>query len=375
MSGSAWTVEPTLKALSMHLIRLLTIALAFSGALLASNTVPDPGTSKQPDPALLQLPGPVHLSCLEHTHTRAQLLEADRLPQILAAIEVSRGKRQDAYWLSLALDATGTDTDTHATGTLYTSTGRSFTFDSGKATLRSTLVGPINPARIDKSSLKSFDLEVRDAYLRLGLHRLHEFFEAGQRFRSTFPEAPLLTYTVRSTPFEHESERMSPEALEAAKLSEGSERAFVGAIPALTEFFRIIYETRYLRDILISLLPKSQLIKLMLPFSDAEVGLRYGNPPPHRVDGTPFQLGIPETGMVPVILSIGEEALLHITLYTTDPSYEWHASAGIVAVSILSTTHPDRRCFIRAFPTSLLTGRFDSSKSPDTPETATDPVP
>jgi hypothetical protein len=207
------------------------------------------------------------------------------------------------------------------------------------------------------------------------LHRLHEFFEAGQRFRSTFPDAPLLSYTIRSTPFENESDQIPPEALEAAQLSESSERAFVGAIPALTEFFRIIYETKYLREILVSLLPKSQLMKLMLPFSDAQIGLSFGTPPPHRGDGTLFQLGIPEIGIVPVVLSIGEQTLLHITLYTTDPSYEWQACAGIVAVSIISTTHPDRRCFIRAFPSSLLTGRLDSNTSPDTPETATNSVP
>lgn len=350
-----------------HTLILILLA-SISGALPTAGTLPETPAPPSPPPspfpdAILALPDPLHFRSLTQHPNLLQTRqdESGESAKVVLSISVNRNQQPSLYWMSLELDPSSTLTAS-TSGTLYTSTGRHFTFTSRKSRLQSMLVGPI-PNKIHSSPrTRKFSFVVNDDYLRLGLHRLDEFFEATQRFRARFPDHAPMEYTIRSTPFEDTTALFPDEVIDAAQLSEASERAFVGAIPALTEFFGIIYETDGLKDILLSLIPKSKLVKLLLPFSNAQIRMQYGTPRPHRSDAAALQIGIPTVGVVPLQVFIGNEPMLDLTLYTTEPSYEWQASAGMVAASIRSIPEPDRHCMVRVFPATLLAGRINDTR-------------
>ena len=278
--------------------------------------------------------------------------------EILAAIELQKGKNVKSYWMKLSLGETSVSELQNSIGMLYTSTGRNFVFQSSRSTLHSHLYGPIQGKRLTKTRDESFEIEVNDDYLSLGLNHLHEFFEAAKRYRNQFPDGEPMAYTIRSTPFEDKEQLFPPDVLSIAQLSVASERAFVGALPSLTEFFKIVTETDGLKDILVELIPKRKLMALLNPFSKKGIQFTYGTPVPYEMDGAPFQLGLDVIGVIPVVLSIGEEPLLNLLFYTTDPTYEWKACAGVIALSAQSVSRPNEQCIIRTFPASLIQARL-----------------
>jgi len=310
--------------------------------------------------ALLQIPNPLQADTLGLMLSRVASGEDNKQSSngILAVIELERGKQTDSYWLSLEIGNSIASDTKSSIGTLYSSTGRKFVFESGKAELFSTLLGPIKAKQPDRSRSEDFRFEVNEDFLSLGLNRLHEFFEAANRYRSLHPDAAMLSYAIQSSPIEDPKLLFPPEVIEVSQLSEASERAFVAGIPALMEFFNIIYQTDGLKDILLKLIPKRKLLGLLNPFAKGGIGFHYGTPQPYQVDASPLQLGLDQVIVIPLVLSIGEEPMLNFQLYATDPIYEWKSSAGIVAASIESIIHPEDRCFIRAFPEKLIRGRL-----------------
>ena len=308
--------------------------------------------------ALLQLPSSEHNEYLKHTEWTSDRAAIFQGSTILAAIQLQQGEKIQSFWVSMQLDETTNTTSKNSIGTLYTSTGRSFVFESKQAHLNTSLHGPIQEKDFQKTSSSDFEITVNADYLSLGLHRLHEFFEAVERYRTVFPDAEKKAYTIRSTPFEDSSQLFSSEILEAAQLSEASERAFVGSLPALGEFFNIIYETDGLKDILMKLIPKRSLLTLLNPFNKGKVSFSYGNPRPTLIDATPLNLGLEKVSAIPVLLSFGSKPILSLMLYTTQPSYEWKTCAGIVAIEVHSSSNPANQCFIRTFPQTLIVQRL-----------------
>ncbi len=337
-----------------HISFTLLCCLFFPAAALYSAIEEHSTASIEPD--LLKSPSELMLRFFseEMSNNKAPKYETT----ILAAIELNKGTNKQSYWMELSLGETSESEMQNSIGTLYTSTGRQFVFHSSKSTLHSHLYGPIRKKRLSKTKDEQFEIEVNDDYLSLGLNHLHEFFEAAKRYRKQFPDGEPMAYTIRSTPFEDKEQLFPPEVLSIAQLSVASERAFVGAVPSLTEFFKIVTETDGLKDILIKLIPKSKLLGLLNPFSKKGIQFNYGSPVPYQIDGAPFKLGLDTIGVIPVTLSIGEEPLLNLLFYTTDPSYEWKACAGVVALSAQSASKPNDRCLIRTFPAALIQARI-----------------
>lgn len=283
---------------------------------------------------------------------------------IQAAIQLSDGRKTEDYWMTMRLDPSESESSRNSIGTLYTSTGRTFVFESTQSALHTTLHGPINLRKLEKTPVQTFEIRVNDDYLSLGLHRLHEFFEAATRYREHYPESEKLSYTIRSTPFEDPSQLFPEEIIEISNLSEASERAFVGALPALGEFFSLVYETEGLKDILMELIPKSALLGLLNPFSDSNIGFSYGTPRPSQISASTLDLGLETVGVIPVALSIGSKQLLDLKFYTTAPTYEWKTCAGIVAIEVYSSLKPEKRCLIRAFPHQMIQSRIRENEIP-----------
>ena len=120
---------------------------------------------------LLQLPSGLHLQYLKNTGIFSDSPESTIGSTVLCAIELNRGDKTSDYWIEMRLDSESSPDAKPNIGTLYTSTGRKFVFESTQTRLFTKLAGKINEKHPDKTPVDTFDLRVNGDYLSLGLNR------------------------------------------------------------------------------------------------------------------------------------------------------------------------------------------------------------
>jgi hypothetical protein len=319
-------------------IILSVLALLFGNLLSAQ--------SLNVDPDLLSLPNESQQSWQQEIDKNAELN-----PQLIAWIELKDGSKSKNWALLLNLDESDTTKDKITMGTLYTSSGRSFEFESMKCKLDTWLYGPIKDRKPEKSKVKQHSVWVNKDYLLLGMHQVHDFFEAGRKYREIAGIEERLNYSISSEPIDDESLLLAPEVVEGMGLTETAERSFVGVIPSLGEFFGIIYETDGLKDILLELIPKKAFIGMLNPFANRGIGIQIANT--DAINEGKCEI-LNEQGedicTLPVLITVNGNPAIEATLYAIAPEGPWKTSAGIIAVHAQSVAHEDRSVLIRVQP-------------------------
>jgi hypothetical protein len=318
--------------------RFLAIAcIGFLGVIsLYSQTM-------ETDPEILKLPNKLHQEWISNLEPSS---ESDD-PQLVAWIELNKKGKTKNWALLLDLDEANLRKETISQGTLYTSTGRSFSFQSEKCELETSLYGPIKHKNPSKCKVKTAGVWVNRDYLSLGMHKVSDFFEAGKRYREINPSKEKLSYSISSEPITDDSQILPTEFVEGMGLTEAAERSFVGVIPAITEFFGIVMETDGLKDILLQLIPKSELFGALNPFGSTSIGISIEQEGTH--DGECAMLH-PEGGQIctiPVFIMVNDKPVVEMSLSAIAPEGPWKASAGIIAARAKSLKFEDRWVTIR----------------------------
>ena len=226
---------------------------------------------------------------------------------------------------------------------LYTSLGTEVLLQEDRAAMLVRVLGPFkrvadfrDPAQLQASVKGHQDVSTRIVvnadFLRLGFDRACESVLAVREASKTRPGAGPFTWNIGSKPFPAEVVKPARAQADLLGLTAERERAFVGAAPALREFWRLASRTRGLQDIVkdVADLPWWAIIrkggevksKLKPTFSAA---LRM------TLDG--FR-GLKTPGYVfPFELEINDSPALSCTVMAVDPRPPLLASAGIVAIA------------------------------------------
>jgi hypothetical protein len=306
-------------------------------------TSAEEGPSKNLPSDLLALPSAVH----EKSVIGSELTRDESGKRVLAYIQLQKGKKEESWLLSLALDSPETEAVPEEGGTkVYSSTGREFLFKNQPGTLKSTLLGPLEQDGSDASK-KNATISVNRENLGLGLNRLSDFFDAGQAIRERFPNGERMRYQGKGEPFPSDPILSDPVLLEEVGLTAEVERAFLGALPALLEFFGIIYETPGLNSILREMIPARRMLGMLNPFSGRNIGFSFGNPIPYEIDTSETGIEWDQLSVIPVELQLNEKTVMRVTLYTTEPEGPWETTAGVVMLVADSVPAGKSRMIIR----------------------------
>jgi hypothetical protein len=274
---------------------------------------------------------------------RAGLLPGDSI-----AVLVSLTKGEDFYqWLVSMTCVELTEAEKQKPPArpqpLYTSLGTEVNFKEDRAAMMVRVLGPYkrvadfhDPAQLRASVKGEQDVTTRILvnadFLRLGFDRACESVLVVRDALKSQPSMKQFNWNVGSKPFPPEVVSQARATADLLGLTTERERAFVGAVPALREFWRLASRTRGLQDIVkdVADLPWWSIIrkggevksKLKPLFSDSQRisldGLRGGK----------------ETGyLFPFGLEINESPALSCTVMAVDPRPPLLPSAGIVGIA------------------------------------------
>ena len=323
--------------------------LAICAGLLSGQTPSAASSAPTQFPEdILALPGDVHSRVFDTIISGDGTSVSSGGASVWCSLTLSNGNELKHWVMILDLlekdpEINGSDGDGSV---CYTTTGRSFGFPADKAFLRTALHGPFSNPEETVPSLKA-ELTVNRANLRIGLHRVSGFFKALQTLRERNPDGPRMRYSVSQEPIPPDPVLSDPGLLADIGLSQDVERAFVGSLPALLEFFGVVYETDGLKDILKQLIPRKRNISMLNPFGSRSIGFSYGNPQPYRIEESGLGAGLEVVTAIPVELQMKEKTVLVATLYAVDPVGPWEACAGVVALKVHSVKDPQKSLVIR----------------------------
>ena len=319
-----------------------------AGSLSGQTPSAVPSAVAQIPDDILALPGDVHGRVFDKITSADETMVALRGSGVWCCLTLSKGP-ESQHWVMI-LDLLEDDPDKKqkdVDGSIcYTTTGRSFGFSAENTFLRSTIHGPFsNPD--ETVPVRKGELTVNRANLGIGLHRVSGFFKALQILRERNPDGPRMRYSVSQDPVPEDPVLSDPELLEDIGLTPEVERAFVGSLPALLEFFGVVYETDGLKDILKQLIPGRSILGMLNPFGSRTIGFSYGNPQPYRIEESGLGAGLEAVTAIPVELQMKEKTVLVATLYAVDPVGPWEACAGVVALKVHPVKDPDKSLVIR----------------------------
>ncbi len=229
---------------------------------------------------------------------------------------------------------------------LFSSTGHEFRFAGSRAALALRVLGPFEdgkPASREAREGKKARVLTQAEYLGLGLDRACQVILKLQAMRTQpRPDNPL--------PAEQQSlgfgnRPFPPEVVAAAQkravqfgLTQEDERALVGSLPALLEFFGIVSRTPGLQDILKSVmdLPWWSILKSGGKMPD--IGIDFVSASIRPLAPQPWSLTTLTPYAFPIVITLNKSPALVCHLAVVSPRPPLIAAAGVVG---LAAARPD----------------------------------
>lgn len=326
----------------------LIVFVLLAGPLFGQSQRIESGSPPEIPEEILAIPRDVHRRYMERISTEDASLLPAGASALWCGLTLTKGS-EEQHWVMI-LDRPEQDAkssgESENGSVCYTTTGRSFPFPGEKAVIRSMLHGPFS--ELDEPvPVRTAEIAVNRANLGIGLHRVSGFFRALQVLRDRDPDGPRMRYSVSQDPVPADPVLSDTKLLEDIGLTPEVERAFVGSLPALMEFFGVVYETDGLKDILKQMIPGRSLLGMLNPFGSRSIGFSYGNPQPYRIEASGLGAGLEVVTAIPVELQMKEKIVLVATLYAVDPVGPWEVCAGVVALKVQSVKDPDKYLVIR----------------------------
>jgi hypothetical protein len=269
---------------------------------------------------------------------------------LCALLSIEDGSDEKEHWFMLLSFSNDAPQAIHSEPvTFHSSTGRSFEFGRQSAYMEIGMYGPISTSSGKATPVREEKILVNRSTLNLGLQHTAAFFEGLARIRKQMPDAPQMHYQAGNNPIAPDPILADPAVQAQFEISYEAEKAFMGSIPAILEFFELIQKTEGLNHLLRKLIPKSSTLGMLNPFATRSIGFSFGQPPPFR---------IPEWdqthSVLPVVFSMGEKPVLQISLFAVEPACALECSAGVMAMEVKQTKNPERRILMRCMPVQEL---------------------
>jgi hypothetical protein len=252
----------------------------------------------------------------------------------------------------------------------YSSTGHELRFDSERAALAIRTLGPLTNAEAGRKvaslpAVKQARAAVDADFLALGLDRQPALGERMKKMEREHPEIPHGNLEIGMQPFPAETIARSRQEVGAAGISEADERAMIGSIVALIQFFQVASRTPGLQDVVMSVvdLPWWAIIRA----GGKITGFNIGPAGPNRaLDAAAWGLAKDATVWgVPYSLQLNGKTALLFQLAVTDPAAPLLPCAGIVG---LAAGRPDGKG-------PVMTLQIVSAHGADEAPTATEKTP
>lgn len=229
---------------------------------------------------------------------------------------------------------------------LYTSLGADVVFTEDRAALVVRVLGPYkrvddfnDPAQLKLSVKDAKDVTTRILvnadFLRLGFDRACESVLVVREAMKTQPASREFKWNIGTKPYPEDVIKEARTKADALGLTHERERAFVGAVPALQEFWRLASRTRGLQEIVkdVADLPWWSIIR---KGGDVKSKLKPVFSASQRVTLNGLR-GAAETAyLFPFVLEINDSPALSCSVMAVDPRPPLLPSAGIVSIAAQS---------------------------------------
>lgn len=275
---------------------------------------------------------------------RAALRDGD---SVTALVSLTTGAKLQQWVIALsAVEPTAKEKEKPQRGgapVFHSSSGRELRFESERATLAIRSIGPLTTddagARAStEPKIKRARAAVAADYLALGLDRPPAMAERIKKRKEQDPNLPTGNLNIGMKPFPPEVVAASRPALEAVGITEADERAVIGSILALVEFFQVASRTPGIQEVVMSVIdvPWWSIIRSGGKMPGLNLELLSAQP---RLDATPWRLpAAADVWAVPVVLHLNGQPALVCQLAVTSPRPPLLPCAGIVG---LAARRPD----------------------------------
>lgn len=221
--------------------------------------------------------------------------------------------------------------------TFYTSTGNELKFDGAPAALDIRTFGPLTAkdsgSKITAPAIKRARVSVDVQFLALGLDRPYVIGERVRLLREANTQLPQVDLSIGPNPFPAELTTERHKRAVAVGITADDERAVIGSIMALVQFFQIASRTPGLQDVLFSVIevPWWSILKSGGKMPGIGFNVLPGN---HSLPAAMWRL--PDGAAVwsvPYGLSLNDKPALVLQLAVTDPNPPLLPCAGIVGLA------------------------------------------
>lgn len=314
---------------------LVTLTYAKSAPAKPTRALP-PFEWLKPTPATLAAAEKAgwSLNGLSIRETPATLQSGDA---VIAMVTLIKEKTQEQWLVRLATvdltEAERVEASKERKMTFYTTTGNEFEFGGRRTAFSLHVLGPFFDAsqKAKKREDKSARILTTSDFLGLGFDRAADFFVRDQSASKEGPsESGTISFSNRPYP---------PEVLEKAKnnratrvMTAEDERAVVGTLPALLEFFNVSSQTPGLKEIVRNVvdIPWWALVKSGGRVSN--VNIDFGSHLSQRNQPKNWPLNAP-LYTLPFTLMINSKDSLVCIMGVTAPKPPLLASAGIIGIA------------------------------------------
>lgn len=260
---------------------------------------------------------------------------------------------------------------------LHTSLGTEVLLQEDRAAMLVRVLGPFkrvadfhDPAQLRASVKDQQDVSTRVLvnadFLRLGFDRACESVLAVREAVKNRPGGGTFNWSVGPKPFPADAVKAARAEADRVGLTAERERAFVGATPALREFWRLVSRTRGLQDIVkdVADLPWWAIIR---KGGDVKSKLKPAFSASQRITLDGFR-GIKAPGYIfPFELEINDSPALSCSVMAVDPRPPLLASAGIVAIAAQAPDGKGPHVMVQIWSAHLAESEGGLAAEPATP--------
>ncbi|MBL9205154.1 MAG: hypothetical protein JNN01_08725 [Opitutaceae bacterium] len=224
---------------------------------------------------------------------------------------------------------------------LFSSTGHEFRFAGSRAALAMRVLGPFEqgkaPTREAREG-KRVRVLTQSEYLGLGLDRSCQVIQRLQAARTQAAKEGGAPAEQQSLGFG--GQPFPPDVVAAAQkraaihgLTVDDERALIGALPALLEFFSIVSRTPGLQDILMSVIDVPWWSILKSGGKVPDIGIEFVSAAVRKMEPGPWLLPDLTPYTLPFVINLNKKPALVCHLAVVAPRAPLVAAAGIVGVA------------------------------------------
>ncbi|HKQ39322.1 MAG TPA: hypothetical protein VJ063_14685, partial [Verrucomicrobiae bacterium] len=210
---------------------------------------------------------------------------------------------------------------------LYSSFGGTQTCVSAPAFVVVRTLGPFaDGTKPGKAPEKSARFELNKGYLSLGLHH------AAAAFQTLEQGTMRGTWFCKQTPFTEAQVAKGRELAARLQLSPESERAMIGAVPAMLSYFEVVRNSPGLSDIFFEVVDLPSAWSLVRNLGIRSVSLRFDKGAGHS---SPGLWGLPDFTSVnhfPMVLDLNERRALKLRFVVTSPNPPLLPCAGVIGM-------------------------------------------